>query len=72
MFGRTAFVVAALVVLVASTAPALAYLDAGAGSMLPQLLLGGLAGLGVAAKLYWRRVAGFFKGKKPGQEEEPL
>lgn len=33
----------------------LAYLDAGSGSMIIQLLLGGVAALGVALKMYWRR-----------------
>jgi hypothetical protein len=33
-----------------------AYLDAGSGSMLVQLLLGGTAGLVVLVKLYWRRL----------------
>lgn len=33
----------------------IAYLDAGTGSMLLQLLVGGLAAIGVAAKFYWRR-----------------
>ena len=35
---------------------AYAYLDPGAGSMLLQILLGGLAGLGVLGKLYWHRI----------------
>jgi hypothetical protein len=33
-----------------------AYLDAGSGSMLLQLVLGGVAGLLVILKLYWHRV----------------
>jgi len=33
----------------------IAYLDAGTGSMLLQLLVGGIAAIGVAAKFYWRR-----------------
>lgn len=32
-----------------------AYLDGGTGSMLLQLLLGGMAGLAIAGKLYWYR-----------------
>ena len=39
---------------------ALAYLDPGSGSMLLQLVLGGLAGLAVIAKLYWHRLLGLF------------
>ena len=47
--------------------PAQAYLDPGSGSMLLQLLLGGVAGITVVLKLYWRRLLHFF-GRK--QEEE--
>jgi len=34
---------------------AFAYIDPGSGSMLLQLLLGGIAGIGVLVKLYWGR-----------------
>ena len=34
----------------------LAYLDAGSGSMLLQIVLGGVAAIGVTAKMTWRRV----------------
>ncbi len=47
-----------------SASPAWAYLDPGSGSMLLQLLLGGLAGLGVIVKLYWHRVQDFFGVRK--------
>jgi hypothetical protein len=44
-----------------------AYLDPGSGSMLLQLLLGGVTGVVVIAKLYWQRVKGFFqRGDSPG------
>jgi hypothetical protein len=39
---------------------AYAYLDPGSGSMLLQLLLGGVTGMVVIFKLYWQRVKGFF------------
>ncbi len=42
--------------MVTTPTPAHAYLDAGTGSMLLQLLLGGVAGLAIAAKLYWHRL----------------
>ena len=45
-----------------------AYLDPGSGSMLLQLVLGGLAGLAVIAKLYWQRLLGLF-GMNAQQEE---
>jgi hypothetical protein len=43
----------------------LAYLDPGSGSMIIQILVGGLAAVGVTMKLYWRRITGIFsRGKK--------
>jgi len=42
-------------VLTASATPAYAYLDPGTGSMILQVLLGGVAGVALAGKLYWRR-----------------
>lgn len=39
-----------------------AYLDPGTGSMVLQLLLGGIAGAVVILKLYWRRFVGLFRG----------
>jgi len=33
-----------------------AYIDPGSGSVLLQLLLGGVAGVAVVAKLYWERI----------------
>jgi hypothetical protein len=43
----------ALIVLLATAAPAYAYLDPGSGSMMVQLLLGGVAGAVVIVRLYW-------------------
>lgn len=40
-----------------------AYLDPGTGSMILQLLLGGIAGAAVILKLYWHRFLNVFKGK---------
>lgn len=48
--------------------PAWAYLDPGTGSMLLQLLLGGIAGIAMILKLYWRRFTNLFKGKSPNSE----
>lgn len=39
-----------------STTSAHAYLDAGTGSMIFQVLLGGVAGLALVGKLYWHRL----------------
>lgn len=38
-----------------STTAAHAYLDAGTGSMILQVLLGGVAGIAIAGRLYWHR-----------------
>ena len=50
----------------------IAYLDAGTGSMLLQILVGGIAAVGVTAKLYWRRVKSVFSrgGTKPERPAE--
>ena len=42
----------------------IAYLDAGTGSMLLQLLVGGIAAIGVVAKFYWRRVLKLLRIRK--------
>ena len=38
----------------------LAYLDAGSGSMIAQILVGGFAAAGVAIKMYWTKIKNFF------------
>jgi hypothetical protein len=43
----------------AGATPAYAYLDPGTGSMILQVLLGGIAGVAVAGRFYWRKVLGF-------------
>ena len=50
-------------VLLAFEVPAAAYLDPGSGSMLLQALLGGVAAVGVIARLYWHRVKTAISGK---------
>lgn len=45
-----------------SGAPAYAYLDPGTGSLILQIILGGVAGLLVAGKLFWARIVDFFGG----------
>jgi hypothetical protein len=39
----------------------LAYLDAGSGSMIIQILVGGVAAIAVSAKLFWRRILTFLR-----------
>jgi hypothetical protein len=41
-----------------------AYLDPSSGSILIQILLGGIAGFFVMLKIYWRRIKRFLSGKK--------
>jgi len=43
---------------------AFAYLDPGTGSMLLQLLLGGVAGAIMVVKLYWRQLSRLFRREK--------
>ena len=49
----------------------LAYLDAGSGSMIVQLLLGGFAAIAVTVKLWWRRVLRFLhlRQEEPAERE---
>ena len=44
------------VVLMLFVTDAFAYLDPGTGSMLLQVILGGVAAVGVALKLYWHKI----------------
>jgi hypothetical protein len=55
------FCTTALLLLLLLANPVYAYLDPGTGSMILQLFLGGLAGLVVILKLYWRRILGMFR-----------
>lgn len=50
--------------------PALAYLDPGTGSMLLQLILGGVAGAMVVGKLYWAQFKSLFT-RRPSSDLEP-
>jgi Na+/proline symporter len=45
-------------VLLIVAAPAYAYIDPGAGSVMLQIVLGGLAGVAVTLRLLWRRITG--------------
>ncbi len=46
----------AVIMLVLIAGPAAAYLDPGTGSMLLQVILGGIAAVGVALKLFWHKI----------------
>ena len=59
------------VVLLSSAQPAFAYLDPGTGSMLLQVILGGIAAVGVALKLFWHKIRiALGMSKKPATEDE--
>ena len=69
---KSAFSVAvvAATILLAMERPVEAYLDPGTGSMLLQVLLGGFAAVGVAAKLYWHRLATLFSRKTDARRRQ--
>lgn len=47
-----------------------AYMDPGSGSMMLQVLLGGVAGLAVAARVFWDRLVGLLPGRKGKADSE--
>ena len=47
---------------------ALAYIDPSSGGLLVQILLGGLAGIGVLVKLYWEKLTKYFRKER---DDEP-
>jgi hypothetical protein len=60
-----------VIVLALAPLPAVAYLDPGTGSMMLQVILGGVAAIGVALKLYWYRILAFLGiKKKPVSDDE--
>lgn len=48
----------------------LAYLDPGSGSMVLQLLIGGILGGALFIKLQWRRIVGWFSRKYRESDEK--
>ncbi len=46
----------------------LAYLDPGTGSLLIQLLLAGLLGIGVAVRIFWDKIKGLFNKDNKADE----
>jgi hypothetical protein len=51
------------------THSAYAYLDPGTGSMILQVLLGGIAGLALVGRLYWHKLLLFFGARKDVEAE---
>jgi hypothetical protein len=63
----------AILLLLLFLSDAEAYLDPGTGSMLLQVILGGIAAVGVAIKLYWHKLrAAFGMTKKEEPEDESV
>ena len=54
----------AVTLLLLSARPAQAYLDANTGSLLIQLLVGGVAGIALIGKLYWHKILVFLRLKE--------
>ena len=71
IFRRYALTGFALLPCAVLPATAFAYLDPGTGSMLLQVVLGGIAAVAVALKLFWYRILAFLGiKKKPAGEDE--
>jgi hypothetical protein len=49
----------------------ISYIDPGSGSLLLQALAGGIAAVGVVAKVYWRRIKRLLHIGKPEDEGSP-
>lgn len=60
----------ALAVFMISTKSAQAYLDPGSGSLLFQILVGGVLSALFAIKLYYKKIKLFFKKQKPDKQEK--
>ncbi len=58
------------IILLLPAVPTYAYLDPASGSMFLQLLLGGVAGIALAVKLYWHKLLRFL-GIKKEQDDQP-
>ena len=54
----------------AFSTPAHAYLDPGTGSMILQVVLGGVAGAAVAGRFYWNRLLTLLGIRSPASESE--
>ena len=66
---RVVLFVLVLAACLSFAAPAYAYLDPGTGSMLVSAVLGVAAAVALAVKMFWYRLIGFFRGKRPAAEK---
>lgn len=55
----------ALLLFSLASQPAYAYLDPGTGSLVLQALIGLIASVGVAVKVYWSKIKSFFVSHRP-------
>ena len=62
-------IVLVLVACLSIASPAYAYLDPGTGSMLISAVLGVAAAVALAVKMFWYRLIGFFRGKRPAADK---
>jgi len=67
---KKVIVLAFLALLFAVPRTADAYLDANTGSLILQILVGGVAGLALFGKLMWHRIARLLGIRKPENEED--
>ena len=66
---RVLLIAVVLVACLSIASPAYAYLDPGTGSMLISAVLGVAAAVALAVKMFWYRLIGFFRGKRPTAEK---
>ena len=62
----TPWVAAVALAFLSIASPAYAYLDPGTGSMLVSAVIGVVAAVGLALKMFWYRIVGLLRGKKGG------
>lgn len=62
-------VLVAILLVCAVARPADAYLDANTGSLLIQLLVGGVAGIALAGRLLWHRISGVFRSSETENDD---
>ena len=69
MVSRALRIALVVVACLSVASPAFAYLDPGTGSMLISAALGVAAAVALALKMFWYRLSGFFRAKRPTAEE---
>ncbi|PYM19030.1 MAG: hypothetical protein DMD81_04490 [Candidatus Rokuibacteriota bacterium] len=69
MVSRALRIALVVVACLSVASPAFAYLDPGTGSMLISAALGVAAAVALALKMFWYRLIGFFRAKRPTAEE---